>query len=213
MRVHREVHLKSGRLADEQIVEVLRRFGQQVTGWSFMQNESEEYSRHMGAPSCMLVLHDGQFQPAVALTKKREGVYYVANIVPGESDHIPMTEYSTLARRFTEDFRRFARSEGIPISISVSDDNAGLTAIIPSPKARQFFERYLHGYPTSYHPNDIKRLDIFICAASRYCRRDIELDRLQTYLVEDLKWSAKDARWCRDRIEAGLDLLQVNRRF
>jgi hypothetical protein len=75
------------------------------------------------------------------------------------------------------------------------------------------FERYLNLFPKSYHPNDIERLDIFICAVSRFCRKRIDLYRLKRYLIEDLDWDYKDAEWCFDRIETGLEILKVNKKF
>lgn len=213
MKVHQEVYLKSKSLTADEIVDAFRRFAQQTTGWTFMDEQSEDYTRHVGSPSCMLLLDDSHFDPAVGLTEKTDSVYYVANIVPGKAGHIPMMEYNALAKRFAVDFRRFARSKKVPISVLLSNEDAGLKDIIPSPKVREFFERYLLAYPTSYHAKDIERLDVFVCAASRYCRKRVDLDRLQRYLIEDLNWSAKDAQWCRDRIETGLDILAVNRRF
>ncbi len=124
-----------------------------------------------------------------------------------------MPAYNAFAVRFFKDFRSFVRTNKIPISITVSKEYIGLDTIIPSPKVRKFFEKYLNVFPTSYHPSDIKRLDIFICAASRYCRRGINLYRLRSYLVEDLNWTAKDAEWCFNRIEIGLDILSVKKKF
>ena len=55
--------------------------------------------------------------------------------------------------------------------------------------------------------------DLFICAASRYCKKKIDSELIEQYLVEDLKWSPEDAKWCRNRINIGLDILKVNKKL
>jgi hypothetical protein len=213
MIIHQEVYLKTKGLEDEAVIDALRTFAQQTAGWSFMDEQSQEYTVNIGEPSCMLLLDNDEFQPAVGLTKKKDSLYYVANIVPGKSSFIPISEYNAIARRFANDFSGHARSKKILIKVVLSGDKASLKEIIPAPKVRQFFEQYLHAYPTSYHPSDIKRLDVFICAVSRYCRKSVDVEQLHEYLIKDVGWTPKDAEWCHDRIKVGLDILEANKRF
>jgi hypothetical protein len=96
--------------------------------------------------------------------------------------------------------------------LDLSEKDIGLQEIISSPKARGFFEKYLN-LALSYHPNDIERLDFFICAASRFCRKSIDIEYLERYLIEDLDWPKEDAKWCCNRIQIGLDILKVHKKF
>ena len=137
-------------------------------------------------------------------------MYRVANVVPEEAGHLSITRYNNVVRRFAEDIRRFIRCNKVPMSVLLASDNVGLKDIIPNSKALVYFERYLKAWPTSYHPSDIQRLDLFICAASR-CPKRIDLQDLQRYLIEDLDWLLKDVQWCVQRIEVRLDILDVNK--
>lgn len=213
MITFREVSLKSKNLTDEEVIDVLKRFSQQTSGWRFMADESEEYAEHVGEASCMLLFENDAVHPAVAITKKANSIFYIANIVPKEPGWIRMSKYNIIAGIFVADFQHFIRRERILISILLSKETIGLKEIISSAKARESFERFLHGYPTSYHPSDIERLDIFICAAARFCRTPPDIDLLQRYLMEDLDWTAKDAEWCSSRIQTGLDVLRINQRL
>ncbi len=68
-------------------------------------------------------------------------------------------------------------------------------------------------FPASYHFNDIRRLDTFICAVSRYSRTPMDVDMLKGYLIGTKGWAEKDAEWCVNRIRTGLEVLETNRRF
>ncbi len=212
MEVYREVLLKSKLISDHDLVDFLKKFAQQNSNWSLMGPESDEYSLHAGAESCVLFYEDGRYHPAFAVTKKVEGIYYLANIVPRDEE-IPMSEYNSLARMFALDFRRFVAKNNISISVMLSNGRASLKNIITSKLVLELFERYLCLNPTSYHPNDIERLDLFICAVSRYSRKQLDIDELRRYLIEELNWSLEDAEWCYNRIRIGLDVLAVHKTF
>lgn len=92
-----------------------------------------------------------------------------------------------------------------------------LAHIIPAKKCRVFFERFLYwsvwglrSRPS--HPSDIKKLDAFICAMVRY-RADVRPNEIEDYLISEHKWEPTDAAWVRDRMETGLDVLKVYRKF
>jgi hypothetical protein len=167
----------------------------------------------MDSPSCTIQLDDVHYYPAFAITCTNNGICDIANITPLKTEQILMAEYNSLSVKFVKDLRSFMSKNKIKISVSLSKEDIGLDSIISNQKLRMLFERYLKLFPKSYHPNDIERLDMFICAASRFSRKRIDLYRLKRYLIEDLNWDYKDAEWCFDRIETGLEILKVNKRF
>lgn len=86
---------------------------------------------------------------------------------------------------------------------------AKLSDIISSKIVRKQFNVFLNNHPTSYHPLDIGRLDRFICLASSYCRKKINLDDLRSFLAAQKGWEASDIDWCIGRIESGLEIIRV----
>ncbi|MBD2018429.1 hypothetical protein H6F96_31290 [Microcoleus sp. FACHB-53] len=94
-----------------------------------------------------------------------------------------------------------------------------LKEIIKGKKTRQFFENYVNPlcmWDSSpryiKHPKDIRRLDRFICAISRFGSK-INISELERYLIEDLAWSKKNANWVLQRIETGLEILKASKNF
>ena len=77
----------------------------------------------------------------------------MANIVPHEVRELNMGQYNEYARRCATDLKSFIKLDKIPISVSISNEEIGLEKIITSPRARDFFNRYIGGYPTSYWDN------------------------------------------------------------
>ncbi|WP_016949277.1 hypothetical protein [Anabaena sp. PCC 7108] len=206
------------------LINVIKDFTQQVKDWTYLQKESEEHIKETSKPSCILSLDNGYHQPKFLITKrnivtkktrKNDQLYYsIVNIFNSQHGYISMLEYNALLRRFYQDFNKFINSGVQNISIEISKEDIGLNEIISSPKTRERFERYLSSHPQSYHRNDIERLDLFICAASGFCKRKkINTELIQQYLVEDLNWSKENAMWCRNRIDVGLEILEVNKKF
>ena len=187
----------------------LKDFGTHTTKWEFLEKISEEYATFVMEPSCALLKVNDKLKPVVFITKKTDNTFYVANITPLET----MAEYNSVAKQFATDLKEYARNYKQKIKVKTTQENIGLAEIISGIKTREMFEKYLNMHPTSYHPLDIKRLDTFICAVFRYSRIDIELHLLKRLLLEDKKWSEKDASWCIERIETGLSVLKVNKMF
>lgn len=207
-----EVLLKSRKLSADEIIQTLKEFAGNSNCWNFLAKESIRLTSLSGAPACMIMLEDHQSCPIVAVAKNEKRIYHISNIIPKESGYITPTEYKEFAKRFGRSVDEFLRKRRVPLRVSFLRERLDLVQIISSPIARQVFSQYLAMYPTSHHPLDIRRLDRFICAASRFCRRPINLHQLQACLRVNLRWSDEDARWCRERIEAGLEILSVYRR-
>jgi hypothetical protein len=87
-----------------------------------------------------------------------------------------------------------------------------LEAAIPSKKCREYFRSYLAGYPLTFHPSDVDRLDQFVCALHRY-HATPDLDALVAFLIEHRQWPQPAAEIVRNRILIGSKILAVHRRF
>ena len=102
--------------------------------------------------------------------------------------------------------------------MQVSTDDTRLSEIITGRVTRSFFVKYLAccmsglGDQRVSHPKDARRLDKFICAASRFGGH-VDTAKLESYLINDLEWTKQNAQYVRERIEIGLELLQVRRNF
>ncbi|KAF0220935.1 MAG: hypothetical protein FD174_932 [Geobacteraceae bacterium] len=151
--------------------------------------------------------------PAIAFASADGTTLQITNIVPGNVSQIGIEEYNGILGQFAKRFIQFCRDRKLGVHCVQTSDALTLTSAIPGEKTRGFFNRYLALHPTSYHPLDIERLDVFICASYRYCRKTINVDRLRRYLIEVLKWKEDDANWCCNRIKTGMDILKVNKKF
>lgn len=92
-----------------------------------------------------------------------------------------------------------------------------LHEIISGARTRKLFEQFLFsglvwGTPTTTHPSDVEKLDVFICALHRY-RSRVHLPELKRWLMEKKLWPQKDADWTCARIQTGVEILRVYRRF
>lgn len=212
MKRHQVIRLTSGELDQRGILEALLTFSGTAEGWERRPGGIHAESFGLGEHCSIVGLHP----PAAALffmaeTGKRKGVR-LTNIIPRDTDHLPMEEYNQVARRFAADFRRHCRGR-IQIRVSISSEDRGLEAAISGERSRRYFEDYVRAHTVlTHHPADIDRLDLFICAAHRFGGR-CDPDDIAQYLREDLQWPDRDAKSVRDRIRIGLSLLGVNSRF
>lgn len=181
--------------------------------YKYLREKSREYQQHISADAVMLHRHDSFPFPAIALASREGATMHIANIVPQATSHIDIAMYNTFASEFAADLRAFSRATKTPLAVRCTSAEFTLEDMIPAAKTRSFFERFLAHHPTSYHPCDIHRLDVFICAVFRYCRGSVDCARLQRYLVEVAHWTPKDAEWCCNRIRIGLEILEIDRDF
>jgi hypothetical protein len=150
--------------------------------------------------------------PALAFAASDDLKLHLTNIVPKHVSQIFIKEYNEIASRFANSLNQYSRQQRLGIRAVTTSEELTLPASIPGKRTRELFNRYLALHPRSYHRCDIDRLDTFICAAFRYCR-SLDVHNLRRYLVEILKWDEKDANWCCDRVETGLDILRINKLF
>lgn len=179
----------------------------------YLREQSREYQEHICADAAVLHRHDRFPFPSIFMASSDGASMRITNIVPQAASEVDIATYNSFVSEFISDLRAFSRTTKLPLSIHCTGAKLTLKDIVPGAKTREFFERYLAHSPTSYHYYDIQRLDAFICAAFRYCRRRPDCCRLQRYLVEVLNWKQSDAEWCCNRIVTGFDLLEMNRDF
>ena len=214
MMAFREILINVKGCGNDEIVALLKSFCKSYHFYEFLDNESEDYSKNIDGRGYMIYsLRTQDTEPAaIAIAEKTKSSLYVSNIVPKEKSELSMSEYNVIAMKFYNNFRPFLQSLRSSVTLSISNETIGLDKIIPGKKTRKYFERYLAAYPLSFHPLDVERLDFFICALKKYHSK-VNLQYLGQYLFEDLSWDEKDAKWCINRIETGLDILEVNMKF
>jgi hypothetical protein len=211
MKRPREVRLISASHSAHQILETALEFSKEVAGWE--PHEMGLVEESVTAAHCMII---STASPAAGVAVYAEHLnkhaVHVTNIVPRDKSELTLSEYNLKACVFVDAFRKFLRSKRIGIKIQLTEEERGLDAAIPGKQCRKWFTRYLHGYPLSYHPDDIENLDLFICALHRYSRKS-DPDAIAQYLVSDLRWKLSDATFVQERIRTGLDILRANKRF
>ena len=214
MKAFREILIRVKGLSDSDIMELFKSFCDTSNFYEFLVKESEDYSNNINSRGYIIhSLRTTDTEPAgIAIAEKTQGSLYVSNIVPKEKSKLNMSEYNAIAFKFVSDFKSYLRQLKSLVEIKISNEIIRLDKIIPGEKTRKYFERYLSAYPLSFHPLDIQRLDFFICALKRY-RSKVDLQYLKEHLINDLSWNEKDASWCINRIETGLDILEANMKF
>lgn len=202
------------KLSDEMFCTIITGFSNETCGYVLRKDWSMEYASEMQSPSYIIQYEYNNRAADFAITKVKEE-YSLENIMPKEAGKIPYEIAVECAKTFVTDFRKFLKNNSLKdMSISLArKKKLTLENIVHGKETRKFFMKYINGYPLTHHPADIQRLDVFICAASKYCRKSINLDLLHTYLKEVLQWPDSEAKWCCDRIEAGLKILHLNRKF
>lgn len=206
----------------ESLHDILCQFARDTKGWVFPQRESEDYQDHIGVAGGYVVCDSvkGCKRAIVAVAaknSKRPNTFYVPNIVPRDCFQLTIGQYNAIGLAFARSFTSWCRKNAEKGRVHCSNPNKTLADIIPAKKCRKYLERYLDSsiwssssLPT--HPADVQKLDVFICALFRF-GADVRPDEIESYLIGDRKWTPDDAAWVRRRIETGLDVLKVYRKF
>ena len=218
MHCYRELRITSRVLEESEIINYVKIFAQSTLGWSYPEDKSQEYATLCGVPSCCLI-HEPSTLPKAALhltsyeSKDTSNGVYAPNVIPLNRCSLTMPEYNGIVQQFARALRYRARQDGISIQIHLSKSRLGLRDIISGKVAWRLFQRHISLFPESGHPNDIARLDAFICAISRYSKHPFDLESFEFLLSEELGWSELRASRCRARVEIGLEVLAASREF
>ena len=113
MNVFSEVEIQSkagtGFLLDKFI-----EFATNSTNWIYDEAKSNMYSENLlDSKGCILIYKKSKFIPGFAFYEKKEGFFYIANIVPKEIGRIPLQEYNALSRKFYDDFKKWKKEKNI----------------------------------------------------------------------------------------------------
>lgn len=213
MNVFSEINIRSKNGTDY-LIEKIKEFGKHSGAWIYDEERSNRYSENLAeSKGCVLIYCKNEFIPGFAFCEKKEGCIYIANIVPKETGQISIPEYNALSRKFYDEFRKWNRKEKNGIQINISKTELDLEDIITAKIPRKSFQRFLNMHPLSHHPYDIGRLDRFICSIARYSRKPINWNYLGEFLREKKNWSETNISWCLNRIETGLEIISVYKRY
>ncbi|MGI8437941.1 MAG: hypothetical protein ACR2NX_13745 [Chthoniobacterales bacterium] len=146
------------------------------------------------------------------LDLKHPNSFRVPNIIPRQSSSLTLDQYNAIGLAFADDFRGWLKRGPLHGTVKVVGPGRTLADIIPGEKTRKFFEAWLHTPTQTSHPSDLYALDRFICHLFRH-RGKARVYEIERYLIDDQEWKPETARWVIARIEAGLELLRVDRNF
>jgi len=213
MRMFRDLSVSSRTLPEAVVYKSLREFAIRTPRWCFIHTKSCEYTLYTRNLSCILnYVHSKGKVYSIAVTGEG-GVFKVVNIIRYGKSRIGIDEYNIVASIFSSLYKRFVAANRLAVEVVLSKAELDLADIIPGPKARECFEDFLAHSPLSGRPDDLRRLDAFICCLGRYAKRPVETHHIKHYLLRKKRWSEDAAEWCRQRIEIGLDILRANREF
>ncbi|TXI44936.1 MAG: hypothetical protein E6Q50_17215 [Lysobacter sp.] len=214
MQRYRDLKVSSPTLNAASLVAYIESFAKSTGGWEFIEEKSALYAAESGKPSCCFISASATHpRAALHLTVFRDDTLYMPNIVPLEKNSLTKDEYNTIAARFARELGARSRSDNMKINLTMSKATIHLRDLISGKKTWRLLRSYLDAFPHSHHPNDIRRLDNFICALFRYSRKTFDASAFEYLLQEDEKWPVDEAARCRHRVEIGLEVLEANKRF
>ncbi len=184
--------------------------------WSFPIDESADYEKTSGSTAFYVLNNQSTNLPlaAVAIGKKEDKKenLKVWNIVPRTKSQLTQEEYNSILKRLLSDLIYFKRRNRSHFKIKKGKEEIGIEDILRSKGTLWHWNRFLKGYPLSFHPNDIEHLDCFIVAWKSNSRKnEPNLDLFRRYLIEELNWKKEHAEWCVNRIDIGFHVLQAKR--
>jgi hypothetical protein len=214
MKRHRSLTVSSSASDTSDLARFIEASAQRTSNWACVLEKSREYEKRCGAASCCVVAEEpGLQRSAVHLSEHKPGALRLTNIVPLVLYELDIDQYNAVASAFARMLRSRARTDNRELRVSLTKDTVCLDDVVTGKHPTKFFRQFLAAYPLSGHPSDVDRLDKFICSVSRFSKKPFELDAFQSLLVEELNWPKEKAHWCRSRVEIGLEVLAVYKRF
>jgi hypothetical protein len=204
------------------VVSALRTACKDIIDYQFEEEKTAEYELLLGNPGCQIVqIQRGHYFAALCFetdTQKNSKSYLrLTNIIPLLPPRCLKVEtYNNIVMDFYKKLHRILYGTGFHIKL-VKPDRFILENIIHGPRCRALFQRYIDHQGMmwgnfSYHPNETKILDIFIVGLCQYHGK-VDIEALNAYMMKIIGWSEKNARWVCERIETGMEILKVRRKF
>lgn len=211
--IPRNLHISSPNKDSRLLLESLSQFARESKDYSPLPEQTKQYRQMTSADAIVIHATYAEPLPAIHLASFDGAGFELTNIIPKTVSSLEMPEYNQFVEHFKKSLSSFSRKNGLGFKIKTGNDELTLESAITGSKTRERFEQFLAVYPRSKHGHDVRRLDIFICAAARNSRGTVNVHRLRRYLCEILNWSGEDAEWCSDRVRIGLEVLEANRSF
>jgi hypothetical protein len=215
MKVYQEVHFDLAKTSEDDFLKCVIAFCESSRGWRWHEDKTGRLDRDVNesAFSVLYEEYDDSVSPLVHVARKEGKVFHITNVTPRaiSPNKISSHDYNMVAKRFGLDFRRFSKGRSLGISVYIPKADLSLRQIIKSKVARTAFERYL-SYPLRGHDCDDDPLHDFTCTLFRgnvHC----SLEHLQRYVLEDCCFTSTEAEDFRRKVEIGLRVLQVCKRY
>jgi hypothetical protein len=217
MKAHIEIRVRLNLNNGETLVDVLAGFARKTMGWTYPAKKSKDYERGHGAAAGFLVCDsvEGLERASVALANldpEHPNRFCVTNIVPRIVSSLTLDQYNAIGLAFARQFSGWLRTSPFGGTVKTVGPSKTLEHIIPGEKSRRWFEAWLHSPTPLSHPSDLHVLDCFICHLFRH-PGVVRTYEIESYLVQDRGWKREGARAAVARIETGLELLRVDRKF
>lgn len=135
----------------------------------------------------------------------------ITNIVPRTISQLTMAQYNCLLLSARDLIAKEVK-DSATMRLYFKSGSWSLEDVVPGTTARRMLKAYLQGFPKSFHPSDIERLDFFTVSVFRN-RANFDPHDLKRYLIEDRNWSEQDASFVHNRVVVGLQVLAANRRY
>jgi hypothetical protein len=217
LKAHVEIRIRLNLKNGDTLHDVLRLFANQSNGWGFPEKQSTEYQTLHRGPAgfadCISIKGLKRAGVAIAnVDEKHPNSFRVTNIVPQECSSLTLEQYNTIGLAFAQAFRGWLKAKRFGGAVEIVGPNKTLADIIPGAKSRKVFEAWLHTPTPLSHPSDLQALNLFICHLFRH-PGSVRTYEIESYLTQDRNWKPEAAREAVTRIETGLELLRVDRRF
>lgn len=214
MKRNRDITVSSPTLDAAQLARYVELFAQRTKGWECPLEKSQAYEKACEGPSCCVVaIAYGLELAAVHLTQAGSNSLRATNIVPLELDELSIDQYNAVAVGFMKSLQKAAVNDEQDVRVSISKGTVALKDLITGKYPTQFFRQYVAQYPRSGHQSDLDRLDKFICSLARWSRKPFHLHVFEYLLIEELGWPEAEAKRCRLRVEIGLEVIAMYKRF
>ena len=205
----------------EDVIEIIKSACDKSSEYYFETQKSVEYQGICNVPAFHIAKYfKGCCYAALFFKtqKSKKGKLFIenVNIIPRTKAIIEANEYQKILFDFFHFIKPQLKKQDIKSSF-IKPQKLELENLITGKYTRSLFLRYIAiqqiGFGKfSTDPRDTEYLDFFILALDRYkCQVDIQI--LYTYMINKIGWKPHDAKWVKQRIQTGLEILECKRNF